>query len=491
MYEQLTRHNSTPALFLPDGTTIDYAHLVRESEQVAEGLAAVGVGPRSIVVVAQPNGPDFLAALLGCWLVGAVFAPVSPALTPTEFERVLAVSAPHLILAHPTSRVLRSPALQSGKRVETPRPSDIHWVQLAAPDDGSTVDDEDRLVLFTSGSTGDPKGVRLTSENLVAGVRAVLGTTGLGPTDKSVALLPWTHGHGLIGQVLSSMTAGASLVVPATPNLVESGVFTCSPTWLTMVPPQLSVLCETASTVDSRVASLRFVRTASAPLTTSAARRAESVFDCPVAEAYGMTESSHQAAANAPTYEQRRLGTVGLPTGVQIRINRSDDELEVRGDSVFKGYLGRADLTEQVIDADGWYRTGDVAEVTPDGHIKLCGRLNELINRGGFKISPIEVEEALAMHPGVRECLATAIKDPVLGQDIAVLAVVNEQAPTVAELKSHCREHLSAGKQPAKIRVVTELPRLANGKPSRRLAVGVLEDAVRPDEHAAARARQT
>jgi acyl-CoA synthetase (AMP-forming)/AMP-acid ligase II len=249
-------------------------------------------------------------------------------------------------------------------------------------------------------------------------------------------------------------------------------------TWLSVVPPTLAVLCDRreATGIGAR---LRFIRSASAPMPAALARRAESLFACPLAEAYGMTETSHQAASNPPT-ARRALGTVGLPTGVEFRevgeVISGGRELEVRGPALFRGYLGRPDLTAEAINPEGWYRTRDIGVLEPDGYVRLLARSSEIINRGGFKVSPVEVEQSLTAHPGVSASLVAAVPHSVLGEEIGALVVARRNTTiTVDDLRRHCRQHLAPYKQPGLIRIVDEIPRLPNGKPSRRLASQLLQ----------------
>jgi acyl-CoA synthetase (AMP-forming)/AMP-acid ligase II len=406
-----------------------------------------------------PNGPEFVIALAAAWKLGAVFAPLNPQLTPGEQRRIMQI-------ARPRALVTADGCTRPSATAPCPEP---------APEPG------DALLLFTSGSTGDPKGVLLSADSVGAGVRAVVETFSLGADDSTLALLPWTHGHGLIGVVLATTLAGGRIHVDGAPGLAAvASKAAAQATWLSVVPPTLAMLCDRQDAAPTG-ARLRFIRTASAPTPPSLAVRAELLFGCPVAEAYGMTETSHQAAANPPD-GTRRLGTVGLPTGVEVRevgeTVGGGKELEVRGRAVFRGYLSRPDLTAEALDAEGWYRTHDIGHVQPDGYIRLVARSSEIINRGGFKVSPVEVEESLSTHPAVSASLVAAVPHEVLGEEIGALVVVRGgKRLTIGDLQRHCREHLAAYKQPGLIRFVEEIPRLPNGKPSRRLASELLRAA--------------
>lgn len=433
--------------------------LDHEAGRLAAQLHHSGVGEGGVVCALLPNSPDFVVALLATWKLGAVFAPLNPQLTAVERQRAMEVARPRVMVE--AGGITRCDHL-----AEPPEP---------APGAG------DALLLFTSGSTGTPKGVLLSNAAVESGVRAVVDTFGLGPDDRTLALLPWTHGHGLIGVLLASLAAGARVDLDDARGLAGAlaGRLDLA-TWLSAVPPTLAMLADRQERSPSR-ARLRFIRTASAPLSLPLATRTESLFGCPVAEAYGMTETCHQAAANPPD-SHRQLGTVGLPTRAIFR-HVGDEigggrELEVRGAGLFRGYLGRPDLTEAAVTGDGWYRTRDIGVIQPDGFVRLIARTSDIINRGGFKVSPGEVEASLASHPAVSASLVAAVPHAVLGEEIGALVVVRPGVPlTVADLRRHCRQELAGYKQPGVIKIVAEIPRLANGKPSRRLAADLLQAA--------------
>ncbi|HXM54466.1 MAG TPA: AMP-binding protein, partial [Candidatus Dormibacteraeota bacterium] len=464
------------ALATPDGTSLlTYGQLDLHAERLADRLRP-HVGPGSVLACVLPNGPAFAVALLAAARLSACFAPLGHRLTSPERTRLFDVLRPLVLVAGPGVEPPASCAvLARWTDPWAPWPDEVHARRpLVAPEDDGELAPRhgDALILLTSGSTGTPKGVLLTRENVAAGTGAVVARYGLTPADRTVALLPWTHGHGLIGVLLSTLRAGGSIVV-AREQRLDHALRAPATTWLSLVPPLLHELC--AATGSPR---LRFIRTASAPLPAELASAAEARFDCPVAEAYGMTETAHQAAANAPAFDARRLGWVGHPSGTQFRRGPvrvgEGHELEVSGPAVFRGYLRDPRATAAAL-AGGWYRTGDIGRIGPDGAIRLLGRLTEHINRGGSKVSPVEVEEALAGHPDITACLVLGVPHPVLGEEIAALVQARPGASLTAEaVHAHCGTRLAPYKVPRVIRFVAALPRLPNGKPSRRLAAGLL-----------------
>ncbi|HXM56052.1 MAG TPA: AMP-binding protein [Candidatus Dormibacteraeota bacterium] len=423
-------------------------------ERLASALSTHGVREGDVVATVLPAGPSLAAAAAACWRLGAVLAPLGDQLPPAELDRALAAARPRGLLA--------------------PAGAEVEWRPCSPAASDSRPGDA--LLLLTSGSTGTPKAVILTRANVAAGTAAVVGTFGLGEADATLALLPLTHGHGLLGVLLATAASGGSVLLGArgNPRAAVEAIVAGRVSWISVVPPLLALLVEAARSRPVR-GRLRFIRTASAPLPVGLASRAEEVFDCPVAEAYGMTETSHQAAANPPDRERRRLGTVGVPTGTEWRLAGEEVGggrlLEVRGPGVFRGYLGQPELTDAALTPDGWYRTLDVGRVEAGGHLRLLGRRSEFINRGGAKVAPAEVEEAASSHPDVAACLAAAVPHPVLGEEVGLLVVPRQGGRLdVADLRRHCAERLADDKRPGVIGLADRLPGLASGKPSRSLA---------------------
>lgn len=462
---------SRPALrSLAGETLLTYGELNRRADRLASRLGRHGVGPARIVCGTLANGPEFLVALLATWRAGAIFAPVSPRLTDRERGRATDLLRPRVL-------VTREMQVEPWPGAPPGGPACEAGLAPAA---------RHRLVLSTSGSTGQPKGVLLTCANVDSGIRAVADTCCLAEDDAMLATLPWTHGHGLFACVLAPLLRGAAIVLPRSPGAgelaaaLDAGLATCVST----VPTLLAALCDAPVERAARAAGrpLRFIRTASAMLPPAVGRLAEARFGCPVAQAYGMTETSHQAVSNRPVPAERQLETVGVPAGIEVRcsrpVERDEFEIEVRGPSVFDGYLDRADLTARVLSADGWYRTGDIGVVAADGHVHLRGRLTDFINRNGNKVWPSEVECAVLEHDGVAAALAVGVPDPRVGQEIGLLVVRRPGAAlSCDDLRRHLDERVAPYKQPGIVRFVAVLPSLPNGKPSRGQAALTLSEA--------------
>jgi acyl-CoA synthetase (AMP-forming)/AMP-acid ligase II len=478
---------SAPFIEMSSGESLRFHELWTSARAIAADMTRAGVCPGDTVMLVLPNGPAFASAMLAGMMAGACVAPVNPLLTRREHSAISELAQPVLAVGE-TPALVTPPTVRGVGLVRSPLAAacSIEWTTAAAAAEPAWPNPirpapGDALLLFTSGSTGTPKGVPLTAANVAAGVSAVLSTYELTGDDCSPALLPWTHGHGLIGQFLATLAAGGTLSLDArgAPNARDE-VASGRCTWITAVPPQLSLLVEALNASSAARSRLRFVRSASSPLRVELARRIENRLGCPVSEAYGMTETSHQAAANRPGLVDRRLGTVGQPTGVRIRVAsqapEQNGELEVAGAAVFRGYLGAPAETRAAFTHDGWYRTQDLGYVDADGYVTLIGRRSEMIDRGGFKVAPAEVEQVLALHPDVADCLVAGVPHAVLGQEIGALVVLRPGGSvSTVDIRRHCREQLAAYKEPGIVRIVTELPRLANGKPARSLAARVFE----------------
>ena len=444
-----------PAL-VTDQETVTYGDLRRLCDVAASELGFLK--PGSVLACVMPNSVAMAVTVLTAWRLNVVLAPISARAPAAEQTRLLSVLRPAAV-ATPDG------VAAGGER--------------SPGENGPQAGPEDALILFTSGSTGRPKAAILSRANVQSGVGAVVDRYWLTARDRTAATLPWTHGHGLIGVLLSTLSVGASVVVDGSRPVMD--VLRADPrlTWASMVPAQLTALCAAGS--EPPAGTWRFLRTASAPLSRLLAARAEALLNCPVAEAYGMTETAHQAAANEPAFGERVLGSVGRPSpetrfrchGPRIGDGR---ELEVAGPSVFRGYLGDAEATTAAL-VRGWYRTRDVGRVDADGRIHLLGRISEHINRAGNKISPLEVEDVLAEHPDIVASLAAGCPDPVVGEEVGVLIQLRPGAELDrTDIERHCHDRLAVYKCPRHIRFVTEIPTLDSGKPSRVRAAQMLEE---------------
>jgi acyl-CoA synthetase (AMP-forming)/AMP-acid ligase II len=352
--------------------------------------------------------------------------------------------------------------------------ADGQAVRPAAP--AGTADPDDiGIVLHTSGTTSRPKQVPLRQRNLMASVRTVAAHYGLGPADVSFAAMPLFHIHGLVASAFAALSAGGTVVVPRrfTPQRFWRQARDHRATWLSAGPTMHTMILDRID-ADGPPASLRFTRSCSSALSPALLERAEAAYGVPMLEAYGMTEASHQMAANPLPPAARVPGSVGVPTGTEIGITDTrgqpqpagtPGEVVIRGPGVMSGYVANPQATAEAFWGD-WFRTGDRG-VLRDGYLYLEGRIKEMILRGGENISPAEIEQVLLAHPAVGDVVCFGLPDEKYGELPAVAVTLSQDTPA-ADLTGFCRERLAAFKVPTQVWVLPEIPRTATGKVQRR-----------------------
>jgi acyl-CoA synthetase (AMP-forming)/AMP-acid ligase II len=333
------------------------------------------------------------------------------------------------------------------------------------------------LVLHTSGTTARPKIVPLLQRNVLASARHIAAALSLAPGDVCLNIMPLFHIHGLMAGTLASLAAGAE--VACTPHFNALKFFAwldeVRPTWYTAVPTMhQAALARADRHRDScERARIRLIRSSSARLPVRVMQDLEAAFGAPVVESYGMTETAHQITSNPLPPARREPGSVGAAAGPEVGIMDGDGnllpvgqngEVVVRGPNVMEGYEGAPEVNAQAFHRD-WFRTGDQGYLDGEGRLRITGRLKELINRGGEKISPSEVDEVLMHHPAVQQCVTFAIRHDKLGEEVAAAVVLREgAAATDHELREHAAQHVAHFKVPRKILFVREIPRGATGK---------------------------
>ena len=483
------------ALVTPGRTAATYQLLSDQLTQAGRQLRLLGIASTDRVAIVVPDGPEALTAFLAISDV-ATAAPINPSLLQNEFEaHLLNVRATSLV----TSLEIDSPAVRAamslGLLVLRLRTGDgaagaFSLERLAASSgtpaspvsNAEAGDDDIALVLTTSGTTSRPKVVPLTHASISASAICIARSLELTPADRGLVIMPLFHVHGLIGAALSSLSAGASLVCPATgfdaprffPLAAES-----APTWYTAAPTMHQAIVSRADQHPDIVAGirLRVVRSCSAALPSATRAALGRTFRAPVVEAYGMTEAAHQIASTPLELAGQEPGSVGVPTGTTAVILDPETarvldagetgEVAIRGESLTTGYEN-APAANAAAFVDGWFRTGDQGRMDADGHIFLTGRLKEIINRGGEKVSPAEVDEALLAHPSIAQACTFAMPDGRLGETVAA-AVVLKSGTGVSEreLREFAAARMAAFKVPARVVFVDELPRTPTGKVQR------------------------
>jgi acyl-CoA synthetase (AMP-forming)/AMP-acid ligase II len=487
---------AAPALYSPaHDLTISYARFMDEVHAVRDGLRACGVRPGDVVGIVMPNGPEVLFAFFGVLAAGAAAMPINPELKPEEIDFALEDSRATLVIVTPdvAERIAGCAALphrrarllfteHGGCTVEGP-------VVAAAAAHGAPSPDDDALLLYTSGTTSRPKAVPLTHRNLLTSAHNVAHSYALTAEDISLCVMPLFHVHGLVASVLATLVVGGSVVVPR--RFSASGFWPLvahyRPTWYTAVPTIHTILLNTADEhLQGPPPRFRFVRSCSSALAPATQAAFEARFEAPVLQAYGMTEAAHQIATNPLPPGIRKSGSVGLPTGVEVTVlddyghelpRGTAGEVAIRGANITRGYLRNPEATAAAF-TNGWFRTGDQGSIDADGYIFLHGRIKELINRGGEKITPMEIDDVLLRHPAVAEAVAIGVPHPVYGEEVeAIVALKPGQSISAADLIAFAREHLADFKVPKAIRFVPQIPRGATGKIQRRRLLELLDGA--------------
>ena len=478
------------ALLAPGRTPLSYGGLLRQVEATVAALRGRGVGAGDRIAVVLPNGPEMAVAAVAA-LCGGVCAPLNPGYGADELRFCLSdLQARALIVAADDTGPARAVARELGVAcfdlvVPAGAAAGVFAFDGCAADGPGGIDagpDDVALVLHTSGTTSRPKIVPLSHRNLGALAQSVVATLRLAPQDRCLGILPLFHRHGLTGALLATLASGGSIVCTAG---YRNDAFVrwqeeFDPTWTTAVPSMYqSILHELALRPPGRRASrLRFVRSASAPLPPSVMRELEAALGVPVIEAYGMTEAAHQVASNPLPPGVRKPGSVGVATGVDVAIFDEQaqtlppgvlGEIALRGEHLMRGYERNPEANAQAF-ASGWFRTGDQGYVDADGYLFITGRLKEVINRGGEKVSPREVDEALLGHPAVAQAVAFAVPHSTLGEDVAAAVVLKpgyDAAASADAIRAALFGHIAEFKIPREIVVVDEVPKGPTGKVQR------------------------
>lgn len=472
------------SVLIPGGPTITYGDLRDEVERVAETLATV-ISPRRAVSIVLPNGLEFLVTFLAVARAGAIAAPLNSAYTLDEFKFYMEDADAQLVILPNGDHAGREAAAQLGIPTVDARLDSDGKVRLSR--DGANLTerkdapgpfpDDVALFLHTSGTTSRPKGVPLTHANLLASLENIGDTYALTPDDVAMVVMPLFHVHGLIGVALSTLRTGGSIVVPArfSASRFWQEQSSTGATWYSAVPTIHQILLMRADDDNAPRESFRFIRSCSAALAPSVFDDLEARFGAPVLEAYGMTEASHQMASNHLPPGSRQPGTVGTGTGVEIAI--MDDhgslieagqtgEVVIKGPNVTLGYHNNPTANDEAF-TNGWFRTGDQGVLNTEGVLTLTGRIKELINRGGEKISPLEVDAVLLQHPSVSEAVCFGVSDAKYGEAVQAAVVLSGDVSEDA-IRSFCGGHLADFKVPDRVYLVEYLPRTATGKIQRR-----------------------
>jgi acyl-CoA synthetase (AMP-forming)/AMP-acid ligase II len=480
-----------PALGAPGRPWLSHAGLAAQARQVRAVLHGAGLGRGDRVAIVLPNGPEMAAAFLTV-AQAATTAPLNPAYTFAEFDFYLTdLRARAIVLpAGHDGPALRA-ALKRGLAVLrlSADPADpagrftlaAEGTTGAAPDSEAPGPDDIALVLHTSGTTSRPKIVPLRQSNVAASARHIAASLALTPADRCLNVMPLFHIHGLVAAVAASLAAGASVwCAPGFDALRFFGWLEAArPTWYTAVPTMHQAILARAPRHADTIARvpLRFLRSSSASLPAPVMRELARTFGAPVIEAYGMTEAAHQMAANPLPPRAQKPGSVGLAAGPQVRIAHEVEdrlladgsgEVVISGPNVTPGYEANPEANAKAFFmAEGrrWFRTGDQGALDGEGYLYLTGRLKEIINRGGEKVSPLEVDGILMEHPAVAQVVTFAIPHDRLGEEVGAAVVLRDgHDADEAAIRSFAAARLAAFKVPRRVVILPEIPKGATGK---------------------------
>ena len=481
------RHSpASPAILAPGGAALTYGAFWTGMNEIVGQLRSFGIGRGDRVAVVLPIGAEAAVATVAV-AAGAVCVPLHPGFAAEEWRRYFAdLRVAGLLTRSDVDSASRSVAYGLGIPVIDLAPSPDQGpgaFKLVCPKPRPAVigdlatGADDAFMLLTSGTTSRPKLVPLTHASICLSAHNVGAAVALQAQDRLLSVLPLFHAHGLISGLVAALAAGSSVVCP--PKFDAAAFFgwlkQCRPTWYTAVPPIHRALISAARRRKRsfRQSSLRLIRSASSSLPIDVLDELEALFGVPVIETYGMTEATTQIAANP--VERRKPGSVGTPAGPEIAVMDSEGrhlpagehgEVALRGPTITRGYDNNEVATKAAF-RDGWFRTGDLGYMDADGYLFLAGRIKkaDVINRGGQKVSPAEVEQVLLSHPDVAAAAAFPIAHTTLGEDVAAAVVLRAQAKiNPQKLRQFASEYLARFKIPGLIRIVPEIPAGPDGK---------------------------
>jgi len=491
-----------PAIGAPGRPWLSYGGLHDLAQNIATTLHDCNIGRGDRVAIVMANGPEMATAFITV-MQTAVTAPLNPSYRQDEYEFYLKdLGAKAIILPHDYTgpaldaatainliilRAHSAPDAEAGHFDLIPDSSGGTAVETndGQIDKSPTMDDDIGLILHTSGTTSRPKIVPLLHSNLAASASNIMNTLALTPADRCLNIMPLFHIHGLLAAVSASLVAGASVCCTGGFDALRffSVIKDVNPSWYTAVPTMHQAILSRADRNSDIITNLklRFLRSSSASLPSQVMNELVNTFNAPVIESYGMTEAAHQMASNPLPPKSQKPGAVGIEAGPLVRIaNETLDELlgagavgevVISGDNVTPGYENNPPANEAsffMADGSRWFRTGDQGTFDSDGYLSLTGRLKEIINRGGEKVSPLEVDEVLMDHPAVAQVVTFAMPHAKLGEEVACALVLKADAETTTQdIRAFAATRMADFKVPRKVVILDEIPKGATGKMQR------------------------
>ncbi|MCJ1321917.1 hypothetical protein MMC15_007262 [Xylographa vitiligo] len=496
-----------PAIIIPgkpSALTVSYQQLSAEVFSFQKKLAKLGVSSGAAVSIALPNSYAFIIAFLAASWQRAIAAPLNSAYKQEEFEFYIDDLSSALALVPQGAFKDDGAAVRAARKYKAAI-AECYWngyeVVLDVMDAGKlsgkgnkTIEkaqpDDVALVLHTSGTTGRPKAVPLTHRNLTRTMKNIRDTYKLTPEDRTLLVMPLFHVHGLLAGFLAPLLSGGSVIVPPKFSAHDfwENFITHKANWYTAVPTIHQILLKNPP--PSEIPNIRFIRSCSSPLSPKTFHELEKAFNAPVLEAYAMTEAAHQMTSNPLPPAKRYPGSVGIGQGVEVKIldqsgkevpQGSEAEICIRGENVTKGYLNNPEANKTSFTKEGFFRTGDQGKQDEDGYVIITGRIKELINKGGEKISPIELDNVVAQNPSVAEAVSFAIPDEMYGQDIGLAVVLKDgKEMKEKELRSWITSKVAKFKVPKKIYFTDNMPKTATGKVQRRMVAEAMSKQEKP-----------
>jgi long-chain acyl-CoA synthetase len=460
-------HPGRPAVKLDD-TVLTYAALDEASARVAALLRAKGVAPGDRVGIMLPNVPYFPVAYYGALRAGAVVVPMHVLLKEREVAFYLGDSGAKAILAwHEFADAAHAGSEQTDAECVLVEPGEFEALLARCEPDtavAARADDDTAVILYTSGTTGTPKGAELTHANLLANVEVSTALFGFDADAVALGALPLFHAFGQTCALNAAIASGGCLTLlprfdagRALEILERDRV-----TVFEGVPTMYAALLHHPDAGARDLSALQVCVSGGAAMPVEVMRAFEATFGCAVLEGYGLSETSPVACFNRRD-KPRKPGSIGLPVdGVELRVN-DDGELAVRGHNVMKGYWNRPEATAEALDEDGWFKTGDIATVDEDGCFFIVDRKKDLVIRGGYNVYPREIEEVMYEHPAVREVAVVGVPHRELGEEVGAAVALKGEA-TPAELRAFVKERVAAYKYPRHVWIVDELPKGPTGK---------------------------
>ncbi|TPX06907.1 uncharacterized protein E0L32_002403 [Thyridium curvatum] len=486
----------------PQALTVTYLDLIRETAAFQAKLAAIGITKGSPVSIATVNSYEFIVSFLAASWQRGIAAPLNPAYKQDEFEFYIEDVKSAIVLVPRGAFQAGSPAVKAAKKFNA-AVAECYWDEktrsvaldvkelgqlqgLPAQPVAQPQPDDIALVLHTSGTTSRPKVVPLTHRNLTRTMKNIQQTYQLTAKDRTMLVMPLFHVHGLLCALLAPLYSGGSMVVPTKFSASDfwQDFNAHKANWYTAVPTIHQILLKNPP--PSPKPKIRFIRSCSSPLSPTVFHQLEETYGAPVLEAYAMTEAAHQMTSNPLPPGKRKPGSVGVGQGVEVKIldeaggevaRGAEGEICIRGENVTKGYLNNPAANESSFHRqNGFFRTGDQGKLDEDGYVIITGRIKELINKGGEKISPIELDNVLTRHPAVSEAVSFAIPDDMYGQDVGVAVVLKPgQKLGQEELRGWVAEKLAKFKVPKKIYFTDVMPKTATGKIQRRIVAETMQ----------------